>query len=102
MKALSILVIFMLITQLMGRHLWGWGSGWGWGGGNAITVPGASALDVNTGLGKICLIRSSVCAPGTRACGYFSTGGRQTFLSECHACSNQFVQYTTVGGCPWW
>jgi hypothetical protein len=96
MKIFSLLVIFMLITQLMGKHLWWWG-----GGSRAITVPGASALDVNNGMGKLCRIRSAICSPGTRACGYFSNGSRQTFLSECHACSNPGVLYTMVGSCPW-
>jgi hypothetical protein len=41
----------MLITQIMGHHLWWWG-----GGSSAITVSGASTLDVNTGLGKMCQI----------------------------------------------
>jgi hypothetical protein len=98
MRIFSILVLLMLITQIMGHHLWWWG-----GGSSAITVSGASTLDVNTGLGKMCQIWSSVCTPGTSSCGYFSTGGRQTFLSECYACSNPLVQYTTVGSCPlWW
>jgi hypothetical protein len=90
MKSFSLLVILLLIVQIMGRHFW------------ASTILAPSTIGFNNGLGKMCMIRSPVCVPGTPACGYFGNGMRQTFQSECHACANPGVTYTTVGSCPFW
>lgn len=90
MKSFGLLLLFVLIVQLSARHFW------------ASTIMAPSTMGINTGMGKMCMIRSPMCAPGTPSCGYMFGGMRQTFMSECHACANPSVQYTTVGNCPFW